>query len=136
MRPVIQLGGFQQRFGRDTPRVKARAAERIFAVRVLPLVDAGDGELVLAGANRGRIAGGTAADDDDVERRLKPNGPLLNLKHQPCRVFQALFDSDQELDRFTAVDDAVVVGQRDVHHRAHDDLAVHHHRAILDLVHP
>ena len=41
----------------------------------------------------------------------------------------------QELHGLAAVDDAVVVGQRHVHHRTHDDLAVHGHRALLDLVH-
>ena len=69
LRAMNQLGGLEQRLRRNTARVQARAAERIGAVLVLPLVDAGDLELVLAGANRARIAGGTAADDDDVVLR-------------------------------------------------------------------
>ena len=46
--------------------IQAGSAERKTAVGVLPLVDAGDFELVLRGANRGRIARGTAADHDDI----------------------------------------------------------------------
>ena len=41
----------------------------------------------------------------------------------------------QERDRFAAVDEAVIVGQRDVHHRADDDLAFAGHGAVLDRVH-
>ena len=40
----------------------------------------------------------------------------------------------RNVDRFAAVDEAVVVGQRDVHHRADDDLAVAGDRAVLDGV--
>src|SRR6185295_6305411 len=66
LRAMEQLGGFEQRFGRNAARVEAGAAERVGAVLVLPLVDAGDFELVLAGADRAGITGGAAADDDDV----------------------------------------------------------------------
>ena len=47
LRAVIELGGFEQRLRRNAARIQAGAAERGRAVAVLPLVDAGDGELVL-----------------------------------------------------------------------------------------
>jgi hypothetical protein len=66
LRAMEQLGGLQQRFGRNAARVEARAAERVGAVLVLPLVDAGDLELVLAGADCAGITGGATADDDHI----------------------------------------------------------------------
>src|SRR6266568_2183282 len=59
----------------------------------------------------------------------------LQIQHQPRRVFQALLDADQERHRFLAVDHAVIVGQRQIHHRADLDPAADRHRAFLDLVH-
>ena len=46
---------------------------------------------------------------------------LLSDQHE-CRVFDVLLDLDEELHRFPAIDDAVVVAQREVHHRPDDDL--------------
>src|SRR6185503_18279851 len=66
LRAMEQLRGFEHRLGRDAARVEARAAERIGAVLVLPLVDAGDFELVLTGADRAGITGRAAADDDHI----------------------------------------------------------------------
>src|SRR5256886_17585780 len=53
---MVELGGLQQRLGRDAARVQAGAAERGAAVAVLPLIYTGDAELVLRGADRSRIA--------------------------------------------------------------------------------
>ena len=66
LRAVKELGGLEQRLRRNAAGVQAGAAEGVAAVLVLPFVDAGDLELVLGGADRAGIAGGTAADDDDV----------------------------------------------------------------------
>ncbi len=66
VRAMEQLGGFQQRLGRDAAGVQAGAAEGGGTVAVLPFVDAGDAQFVLAGADGGRIAGRAAADDDDI----------------------------------------------------------------------
>ncbi len=46
-----------------------------------------------------------------------------------------MFEADQEGDRFATIDDAVVVGHGQVHHRAHRDFTVDDHRALLDGVH-
>ena len=64
---VVKLRGFQQRFRGDTPGVEAGSAKGGAAVAILPLVNAGDAQLVLCRADRGGIARGPAADDDDVE---------------------------------------------------------------------
>src|SRR5581483_9277157 len=61
-----QLGRFEQGLGRNTARVQAGAAERRRVVLVQPGVDAGGLEAELRGADRGRITGGSAADDHDV----------------------------------------------------------------------
>src|ERR1051326_7845490 len=58
------------------------------------------------------------------------------FEQQSSRIFDQLFDADEELDRFRAVDDAVVVGQRHVHHRADLDLAVDGDGTVLDGVQP
>ena len=57
------------------------------------------------------------------------------IQHQPLRVFEAFFDTDEEGDRFLAVDDAVVVAQSQIHHRADGDLTADDHWTFLDLVH-
>ena len=41
----------------------------------------------------------------------------------------------QEGHRLLAVDDAVIVGERQIHHRPDLDLAVHRHRTLHDVVH-
>ena len=61
------LGRLQQRLRRDAADVGARAARRGLAVGARPVVDAGDLEAELRGADRGDVAAGTGADDDDVE---------------------------------------------------------------------
>jgi hypothetical protein len=61
-----QLGRFEHRLGGNAARVETSAAEGVGAVLVLPLVDAGDLELVLAGADGAGITGGTAADDNHI----------------------------------------------------------------------
>ena len=50
-------------------------------------------------------------------------------------IFQRFLDADEEGDGFLAVDEAVVVAEREIHHRADDDLAVDGDRALLDRVH-
>src|SRR5690606_3389072 len=50
-------------------------------------------------------------------------------------ILQLVLDVDVEQYRVLAVDDAVVVAQRDVHHRRRDDLAILDDRAFLDRVH-
>src|SRR5687768_18586850 len=59
----------------------------------------------------------------------------LHPKQHAMRVFQLVLDVDQEQHRVLAIDDAVVVGQRDVHHRRSDDLAVFNDGTLLDGVH-
>ena len=53
-------------------------------------------------------------------------------------MFDAVFDVFEEADAFGAVDDAVVVAEGDVHHRAQGDLAGVvwvFYCALLDAVH-
>ena len=45
-------------------------------------------------------------------------------------------DLHEELHRFAAVHDSMIVRQRDVHHRPNHDLAVQRNRAVLNLVKP
>jgi hypothetical protein len=54
---------------------------------------------------------------------------------QPRRILQHLFHAHQEGDGLAAVDDAVIVAEREIHHRSRLDLAGDHHRPLLDLVH-
>src|SRR5437763_11115557 len=57
------------------------------------------------------------------------------IQHHPRGVFKTLLDADQERHRLLAVDHAVIVGQRKIHHRPDLDLAGDCHRSLLDLVH-
>ena len=59
-RELVVLGRREQRLGRNAADVDARAAERLVHL------DADGGEAELRGANRGDVAAGSAADDDDV----------------------------------------------------------------------
>src|SRR5699024_10051979 len=59
----------------------------------------------------------------------------LKVDQETGRIFQRFLDRHEEQHRILAVDDAVVVGNCDVHHRSNLHLAVHDHRAFLNLVH-
>src|ERR1700680_503912 len=154
-----QLGGIEQRLRRDAADVEAGAAEGPVLLHHRSL------KAELCGADRAHVAAGTAADDDDVvghERnlRLRPPWPGLSrpstpsenswmpgfgaghdvegnleVDHEPRRILDDFLDPHQEGDRLAAVDDAVVVGQREVHHRPRHDLALARHRPLLDAMH-
>ena len=69
-RVVGDLGRVQQRLGRDAAAVQTRAAE-------LVLLDQGDGEAELDGAQRRRVPSAAAAEDDNVKVLLgQPQSPL------------------------------------------------------------
>src|SRR5581483_12320683 len=70
------------------------------------------------------LAGMTAAE-----------GPASQLQQEAPRVLQVLLDPHQEGYGVTAIDDAVVVAERQVHDRPRHDLAVAHDRLLLDAVH-
>ena len=59
----------------------------------------------------------------------------LPFKQQVRWVLEQLLDAHQEAHSLAAVDDAVVVGERDIHHRPDDDFFVPHDRAPLDCMH-
>src|SRR5690606_1524663 len=61
---------------------------------------------------------------------------VLEIHQQPARIFLRLFDADEEGHSAFAIDDTVIVAEGQIHHRADHDLTIHHHRAVLDLVHP
>jgi len=50
------------------------------------------------------------------------------------RCLKAILDPDEEGDGFLAIDEAVVVAEGEIHHRADDDLAVEGDGALLDGV--
>ena len=58
-----------------------------------------------------------------------------HFQQHPRRVFDRFFDALEERDGLAAVDEAVVVGEGDVHHRADDDLAFAGDGAVLNGVH-
>src|SRR5262249_36744482 len=62
--------------------------------------------------------------------------PYMSEEYSGCRILDVLLDLHQELNRLAAVNDAMVVAEGDIHHRANDDGAVLRDRAILDLVQP
>ena len=48
---------------------------------------------------------------------------VSNADQHPARVLKLILDIDKEQHRVLAVDDAMVVADRDVHHRRGDDSA-------------
>lgn len=59
-------------------------------------------------------------------------GLLLHAEPFPAEIIQY---SQQELHRFTAINNAMIVGKCYVHHGPDFDLSTHHNRPLLDLVH-
>src|SRR5690349_8041485 len=57
------------------------------------------------------------------------------IQQEALRVFDAFLQADEEGDRFLAVDDPMIIAERQIHHWADLDLAVHHDRTVLSLVH-
>src|SRR4029434_4175074 len=60
---------------------------------------------------------------------------LLYLQQHARWIFDGLFDAAEKGDCFPAVDDAVVIGPRDVHHGTNDHPALPCHRPLLNSVH-
>ena len=78
---VVELARLQQRLGGDAAGVQTRAPEGRRAIAVLPLIDARDSELVLRGADGGRIPRRSPADDDHVEGIGSAGGLLVFVGH-------------------------------------------------------
>ena len=56
----------------------------------------------------------------------------LDLEEDTGGVLDGLLDTAEEQDGFAAVDEAMVVGEGEVHHRSDHDLAVAGHGTVLD----
>ena len=123
----------QQRLGGDAADVEAGAAMGG------ALLDDGDLHAKLRGANGAHIAARAGADDDQIVGGT--HGGCLwksGAKDRGSRragFSKRVLDVHQEGHGLLAVDDAVVVGQREIHHRPRHDLAVADHGALLDAVH-
>src|SRR5271157_3439961 len=63
-------------------------------------------------------------------------GPLSDAQKEARGILDLLLHLDEERHGLAAVDDAVVVGQGDVHHGPDDDLAAYGDRPVLDRMHP
>src|SRR5262249_17882736 len=153
---LVELGGVQQRLGRNAPDIEAGAAEG------LVLLHHGHFHAELRRADGAEIAAGPGADDDEIvghdsshpslscpgstghpsahdEGWIAGPTPAMTcqsqIQYQPLGILQDLLHAHQERHRLAAVDDAVVVGEREVHHRTDLDLAGHRHRPLLNLVH-
>src|SRR5260221_13928683 len=109
------------------------------AAELVAVLDAGDAHAELRRADRRDIAAGTAADDDDIEtfthRRCLCRSSRSHIEEDTLRVLDAFLDADQEGHRLAAVDDAMIVAQRQIHHRSDLDLVADNDWALVDLVH-
>src|SRR5262245_39224564 len=61
---------------------------------------------------------------------------MSNFEQNPRRILEQPLDVPEKSDRFAAVDDAVVVSQRHVHHRPNDNLSFSDNGSFLNRVHP
>src|SRR5262249_40286800 len=89
-----------------------------------------------SGSVRAQPASAPARATTTKRRRAVTRRSLtqLGLDQQDARVLDQLLDAHEEAHRFTAVDDAVIVGQSGVHHRTQHDLAIDADRTLLDRV--
>ncbi len=76
---LIELAGLEQGLGRDTAPVEADAAEQL-------ALDHGGLETQLGGADRGHVAAGAAADDDDVEIHVCLSSRTIPIWDFPQRI--------------------------------------------------
>ena len=60
---------------------------------------------------------------------------ILQIEQQARGVFDALLHAHEKRDCFLAINDAVVVAQREIHHRANDNLPILDDRTLLNFVH-
>ena len=107
--------GMEQRLRGNAADVEAGAAEG------RPLLDDGDFHAELRRADGADIAAGAGADDDEIVLALAILTELQ--RREPRRILQRFLDAHEEGHRLLAVDDAVIVGEREIHHRADFDLA-------------
>ncbi len=56
----------------------------------------------------------------------------LDFQEQSRWIFDYFLDRLEEAHRFAAIDDAMIISQRQVHHRTDDDLTVARDRAFLN----
>src|SRR5262245_43416896 len=61
---------------------------------------------------------------------------ISHLDQHACRLFDAFLDPLQKRHGLASVDDPMIVGQSDVHHRADHHLALARNRAIDNRVKP
>ena len=59
----------------------------------------------------------------------------LNFQQQAGRILKRILDRDQEGNRVGAIDDSMVVRQRQVHHGAYDNISIERHGPVLYLMH-
>lgn len=66
-----------------------------------------------------------------VKRKLRG----LEIKHKTRWILQRFFDTDKECYSFLAINNAMVIGKRQIHHRPNLDFSTHRHWPLLDLMH-
>src|SRR5262245_63381004 len=61
---------------------------------------------------------------------------MSNFEQNPRRILEQPLDVPEKGNRFAAVDDAVVVSQRHIHHRTNDNFPFPDNGSFLNRVHP
>ena len=124
----IQVRRHQKRLGGNAADVEAGAT------KPLARLHHRDVHAELGGTNGGHVAAGTGTEDYEVVRGISHGhcGPsesrascalstVLNVQQQPVGGLDAFFDADEEGHGLAAIDQAVIVREGDIHHRADDD---------------
>src|SRR6202023_2009234 len=118
------IAGGKQRLARNAADVQTSAAE------FLVLFDNGGLKAKLPGADRGDVAARPRTDDNNIKF------VHLEIERKFLRILDAFFHFDEERDRFLAINRAMVIAEREIHHWAHLHFAVDRHRSRHDFVHP
>ena len=88
---------------------------------VFPALDDGHLQPELSGTDCTHIAPGTGPDHRDINRHA--GLPRSKIQQEARGILDAFLYSHQERYGLPAVDDAVVVGKRQIHHGPDHDLA-------------
>jgi len=124
------LGRFQQRLGGDAAHVETGAAERGFAFRAHAAVDARDAHTELRGPDCGYVTGWTSPQNDQVECLRHDHTLKINRVGSSMSSLTATRNSTG----LSSVNDAMIVGQGQVHHGPNHNLVPFGHRTRLDAM--
>src|SRR5688500_19603517 len=69
-----------------------------------------------------------------AKKKLRMGALRSSFQQESSGISDEVLDLHEELHGLAAIDDSMIVGQRDVHHRANHRLSVDRNHPVLDFV--